>query len=199
MEQFVLVPASVYNKNVTPQSVTKQELPKFKAEQPPTYQIDSSKKDIYKKLFGKADTLKGKIFSCLRIKLSNSQAVFLDVVDTGLLISDSTLPLRRKNVDVPDIYFVLLDAAGISPSLVLTRIPKLNIEEAVSLSKSERQKLQRLYTQGAAAYGSVRDLAKASRVSLSKMRQFFFKGFLYNIYFGSTKIQENESFRSIQK
>ena len=30
MEQFVLVPASVYNKSVTAQSVTKQELPKVK-------------------------------------------------------------------------------------------------------------------------------------------------------------------------
>ena len=30
MEQFVLVPASVYNKSVTTQSVTKQELPKYK-------------------------------------------------------------------------------------------------------------------------------------------------------------------------
>ena len=35
MEQFVLVPASVYNNSVTTQSVTKQELPKYKAEQPP--------------------------------------------------------------------------------------------------------------------------------------------------------------------
>ena len=52
MEQFVLVPASVYNKSA--QTVTKQELPKYKAEQPPTYQIDSLKKDINKKLFGKS-------------------------------------------------------------------------------------------------------------------------------------------------
>ena len=36
----------------------------------------------------------------------------------------------------------------------------------------ERQKLQRLYTQGAAAYGSVRNLAKASRLPVSKVRQF---------------------------
>ena len=43
-------------------------------------------------------------------------------------------------------------------------MPKLKIEEAGSLSKYERQKLQRLYTQGAAAYGSVRNLAKASRL-----------------------------------
>ena len=83
MEQFVLVPASVYNKSVTAQSVTKQELPKYKAEQPPTYQIDSLKRDINKKLFGKADTLIDKILSCSRIKLSNSQTIFLDGVDTA--------------------------------------------------------------------------------------------------------------------
>ena len=49
---------------------------------------------------------------------------------------------------------------------------KLKIEEAGSLSKYERQKLQRQYTQGAAAYGSVRNLAKASRLPVSKVRQF---------------------------
>ena len=124
MEQFVLVPASVYNKNVTTQSVTKQELPKYKTEQPPTYQIDSLKKDINKKLFGKADTLKDKNLSCSRIKISNSQIKILDGVDTGVLISDFTLHLRRKNADVPDIYFTLLDAAGISPSLVFNQNDK---------------------------------------------------------------------------
>ena len=117
MEQFVLVPPSVYNKSVTAQSVTKQELPKNKAEQPPAYQIDSLKRDINKKLFGKADTLIDTILSCSRIKLSNSQTIILDGVDTGVLISDFTLHLRRKNANVPDIYFTLLDAAGISPSL----------------------------------------------------------------------------------
>ena len=51
-------------------------------------------------------------------------------------------------------------------------MPKLKIEEAGSLSKYERQKLHRLYTQGAAACGSVRNLAKASRLTVSKVRQF---------------------------
>ena len=51
-------------------------------------------------------------------------------------------------------------------------MPKLKTEEARSLSKYERQKLQRLYTQGAAAYGSVRNLSKASRLPVSKVRQF---------------------------
>ena len=51
-------------------------------------------------------------------------------------------------------------------------MPKLKIEEAGSLSKFERQKLQRLYTQGGGTYGSVRNLVKASNLSVSKVRQF---------------------------
>ena len=51
-------------------------------------------------------------------------------------------------------------------------MPKLKREEAGSLSKSERQKLQRLYTQGGASYGPVRNLVKASNLSVSKVRQF---------------------------
>ena len=122
MEQFVLVPASVYNKSVTTQSVTKQELPKYRAEQLPTYQNDSL--NLNKKLFGKADPLIDKILSCSHIKLSNSQTIILDGVGTGVLISDFTLHLRRKNADVPDIYFIILDAAGISPSLVFNQNAK---------------------------------------------------------------------------
>ena len=51
-------------------------------------------------------------------------------------------------------------------------MPKLKREEAGSLSKYKRQKLQRLYTQGGAAYGSVRNLVEASNLSVSKVRQF---------------------------
>ena len=117
MEQFVLVPASVYNESA--QSVAKQELPKYKAEQPPTYQVDSL--NLNKKHFGKADSLLHKILSCSRIKLSNSQTIILDGIDTGVLMSDFTLHLHRKNADVPEIYFTLLDAAGIPPSLVFNQ------------------------------------------------------------------------------
>ena len=51
-------------------------------------------------------------------------------------------------------------------------MPKLKREEAGSLSKSERQKLHRLYTQGGPAYGSVRNLVKTGNLSVSKVRQF---------------------------
>ena len=89
--------------------------------EPPTYQIESL--NFNKKLFGKADPLIDKILSCSRIKLSNSQTIILDV-DTGVLIPGFALHLRQKNADVPDIYFNLLDAAGISPSLVFNQNAK---------------------------------------------------------------------------
>ena len=96
----------------------------MKAEQCPTYQIDSPKRDINKNLFGTADTLIDKILSGSRTKLSSSQTIILDGVDAGVLISDFTLHLHRKNVDVPDNYFILLDAAGKSPSLVFKQNAK---------------------------------------------------------------------------
>ena len=80
VEQFVLVPASVYNKSLISQSVTKQELPKYQPSQNPTYQIDSLKKEINKKLFFKAVSVVDKILSCPRIKFSNSQTLILDGV-----------------------------------------------------------------------------------------------------------------------
>ena len=102
----------------------KQKLSKYKAAQPPTYQIDPLKGVINKKLFGRAHTLIDKILSCSRIKLSNSQTIILDGIDTLVLVSDFTVHLRRKNAEVPDIYFTLLDAAGISPSLVFNQNAK---------------------------------------------------------------------------
>ena len=124
MDQFVLVPASVYNKRLVNQSVTKQELPKYQPSQIPTYQIDSLKKKINKKLFSKADPLVDKVLSCPRIKLSNSQTLILDCVETGIFLSDFVQQLRRKNAEVPDIHFTLLDAAGISPTLILNQNAK---------------------------------------------------------------------------
>ena len=124
MDQFVLVPASVYNKSLITLSVTKQKLPKYQPSQNPTYQIDSLKKEKNKKLFSKADSLVDKILSCPRMKLSNLQTLIFDGVESGVFLSDFAQQLRRKNADVPDIYFTLLDAAGISPTLILNQNAK---------------------------------------------------------------------------
>ena len=103
---------------------TKQDLPKYQPEQNPTYQIDKLKKELNKKLFAKADILVDRILSCPRIKLSKSQTSLLDGDKTGVLQSHFAQQLRRKNTDVPDIYFTLLDAVGLSPTLVLNQNAK---------------------------------------------------------------------------
>ena len=124
MDQFVLVSSSVYNKSLITQSVTKRELPKYHPSQNPTYQIDSLKKEINKQFFSKVDSLVDKILSCPRIKLSNSQTLILVGVETGIFLSDCAQEQRCKNADVPDIYFTLLDAAGMSPTLILNQNAK---------------------------------------------------------------------------
>ena len=70
LEQFLFVPASVYNKSLITPSVAKQELPKNQPSQNPTYKIDSLKKEINKKLFFKAESLLDKIFF---VHVSSSQ------------------------------------------------------------------------------------------------------------------------------
>ena len=124
MDQFVLVPASVYNKSLITHSVTKQELPKCQPFQNPTYQIDSLQKEINKKLFSKADSLVDKFLSCQRIKPANSPTLILDGVETGIFLSEFAQQLSRKNAYVPDIYFTLVDAARISPTLILNQNAK---------------------------------------------------------------------------
>ena len=51
-------------------------------------------------------------------------------------------------------------------------MPKVEKEELGSLSNFQLEKLQRLYTQGFAACGSVRNLAKAAKLFPSKVREF---------------------------
>ena len=54
-------------------------------------------------------------------------------------------------------------------------MPKAKNEEAGSLSKFEKAKLQRLYREGKAAYGSVQNLQKASRLSKKKVTDFLYR------------------------
>ena len=121
MEQFVLVPASVHHKSLITQSVTKQELPEYQPSQNPTYQVDSLKKEVNKKFVFKADSSTDKILSCPHIELSKSETLILDGVETGIFLFDFAQQLRRKNANIPDLYFTLLDATGISQTLILNQ------------------------------------------------------------------------------
>ena len=76
--------------------------------------------------------------------------------------------LKRKNANFPDIYFTILEAAQLLLNLLITRMPKQKTEELGSLSKSEKVRLNILYSRGGAAYGSNQNLSKPSSLSKTK-------------------------------
>ena len=69
MEQFVLVPLSVYNSSKNSTIVTEQELPKYKPEKTPTYHKDTFKKEINQQLSTSVFPLVNKILEYPGIKL----------------------------------------------------------------------------------------------------------------------------------
>ena len=69
--------------------------------------------------------------------------------------------------------------------------------EVGSLSKYERQKLQKLYKQGGATIGSVRILVKTSKLPVSKVRQFLNSKHSYKKFILATrKIKRTKAFAS---
>ena len=66
-------------------------------------------------------------------------------------------------------------------------MPRVKKERLGSLSKSERQKLQRLYTRGFPAYGSVCNLAKAAKLSPLKVREFLHSKTSYTRFTQATR------------
>ena len=98
-----------------------------------------------KRLFAKADSLVINILSFPRIRLSNLHTLILVGVESGVLLSDFAHQLRRKNADVPELCFTLLDAAGVSWYIFNTFSEskcQSQRDKAGFLSKFERQKLK---------------------------------------------------------
>ena len=77
------------------------------------------KLEINQQLCTNASPLVNKILESRRIKLSISNTLMLDGIQTGVLLKDFAERLKRKNVTVPEIYFTLLDAAIITPDIVV--------------------------------------------------------------------------------
>ena len=137
----VLVPASAYNKSLITQTVTKQELTKYQPSQNPTYQIDSLKKETNKKLLSTADSLVDKILSCPRIKLSNSQTLNFNSVETGISLLELLNNCVVKTQNFLTFTLLYLTTLVYLRLWFWIRMPRIKREEAKSLSKSERQKL----------------------------------------------------------
>ena len=66
-------------------------------------------------------------------------------------------------------------------------MPKKRREVAGFLSRSEKQKLQKLYSEGPAAYGSVKNLTKASKLPVSKVQYFLHSKSSYSRFNQATR------------
>ena len=98
-----------------------------------------------KKLFAKVDALDDKILSCPRIKLSNSQNLIMDGVETGVycqsLLNNFVVKTRTSQI------FTLLYLTMIVYLQLLfwKKMPNAKTAQGESLSKSELQNRQRQY------------------------------------------------------
>ena len=120
------------------------------------------------------------ILNSPRIKLSQSDKIILGNRDTKESIVDCVCVPKRKKIDFPDIYFTILEATQLPPKLVINKNAKAKDRGTWILSKSERVRLNRLYSRGRAAYGSIQNLSKAS--GLSKKEKKTNQDIVYKIW-----------------
>ena len=121
MEQFVLIPYSVYQSQST--LPTKQ---KLEQKQEKEEIVPKNFDYVYSAVNARLKTSNNKhindlILNSLRIKLSQSDNIILDNRDTKESIVDFVCTLKRKNTDFPDIYFTILEATQLPPKLVINK------------------------------------------------------------------------------
>ena len=105
--------------------------------------------------------------------MSNSQTLILDGVGTGILLLDLAQQLRRKNAEIPDFYFTLLDASGKSPTLILNQNAKAEERGNWVLFENLNVRNCKGCTQRVVLLmGPCSNLVKANNLSVSKVRQF---------------------------
>ena len=119
MEQFVLIPFSIYQSQSTHPRKLKLEQKQEKEEIVPK-NFDSA----YSAVNARLKTSNNKhiidlILNSPKIKISQSDNIILDNRDTKESIVDFVCALKRKNTDFPDIYFTILEATHIPPKIVI--------------------------------------------------------------------------------
>ena len=143
--------------------------------------------EINIKLRAKADSLVDKTLPGPRMKLSNLQTLILDGVETGVLLSDFAQQLRLKNEEVTDIYFTLLDAAGVIPTLVLNQNAKTRERASCIPFQIWTAETAKIVNSRCCCLWICADLSKASILSVSKVRQLLHSKTLYTKFTLTTR------------
>ena len=123
MEQFVLIPYSVYQaQSALPR---KQNLEQKQEKEIVLKNFDS----VHSAINARSKTSNNKrnidiILNSPRNKFSQSDNVILDYRHAKESIVDFVCALKRKNTDFPDIYFTNLETTQLTPKLVINRNAK---------------------------------------------------------------------------
>ena len=177
MKQFVLVPASVLlcKTNLIAQSVKKQELPKSQPLQNSMYQNDSLKKEVIKKSF-----FRRRFLSRQNFLLSTYQALIFRNFNFaryrkwtfGIFLLYFAQQLRRRNADVPDYHFTLLDTAGVSSTLILNQNAKAKNRGSLVLFNIWTTEASKAVHTGWCCLWVCAQLSETRYLSVSKVGQF---------------------------
>ena len=168
--------SSLLNLSIT--NYTSKKKPKLEQKQEKEEIVPKNFDSIYSAVNAKLKTSNNKhlidlILSSPRIGLSQSENFILDNRDTKESIVDFVCALKQKVPTFPIFTLPFWKQLKFHLNLLPTRMPKRKTEELGSFSKSEKVSLNRLYSRGRAAHGSVRNLSKASGLSKKKVEQFF--------------------------
>ena len=149
-----------------------------------------------KNLFAKADSLVDKVLSSPRIKLSTPNFLILDGTDTGAPLTEFPRTLKRKNTEVPDIYFTLLDAADITPRLVLNKNAKEKERRSWVPLKIRETKTAEVVQRRLCSLWFSQKLDKGKQTLVSKVQYFLHSKSSYTGFNQATrKFPKIESFR----
>ena len=124
MDQFVLIPNSIYQSQSTfPKK------PELEQKQEKEEVVQKDFDSIYSAVNAKLKTRNNKhlidlILNSPAIRLSQSEKIKLDNRDRKESSADFVCALKRKNTNFLDIYFTILEATQIPPKLVINKNAK---------------------------------------------------------------------------
>ena len=107
------------------------------------------------------------------LKISLSNTIIVDNVDTGIDIKTLLHSIKLKNAPVDPNYFLILKVLNLRPHLVKNNILRTQNGSDWFNYSSDRIKLQKLYNErGPAAFGFINNFTKASGISRERVTEF---------------------------
>ena len=119
----------------------------------------------------------------------------MDGVETGVLLSVFAQKLGRKNEEVPDFYFTLLNAAGLTPYMVLNQKAKTKERRNwVHFDVWTSETAMIVHAGWCCVWVFAHVVESQQSTSIKGETIFAIEDFVHKNYLGHVEIQEKEGF-----